>query len=274
MSKFILSCTTCALRAPFKDEVAETFTHAPKAGFKYWGTAGPALWTPFIGRWLDAKRIKSQAAKAGLKGCTEVYCPQIDTASQDSAVKSLEAIVAQAEFCAALGCPLLVFTGGQRQQGTAGLEATVTGLKALMPRLEQMPIRVALEPHFHSQFQDAADYDFIFSRVNHPQLGVTVDTGHFHSAKVDTKALIRKYAPKIWNVHLKDHIGTQSVNIGEGQIDLKGIFALLHEIGFEGALALEIEPKDTENLPRYVAESYTYIRGLLESLGAKGLTIA
>ena len=274
MSKFILSCTTCALRAPRKDEVAETFAHAPKAGFKYWGTAGPVLWEPFVARWLDAKKIKEEAAKAGLKGCTEVYCPQIDTAGAAEATRSVEAIVAQAQFCAAMDCPLLVFSGGRRREGAAGLEATVAGLKALMPRLEKLPVRVAIEPHFRSQFQDAADYDFIFDRVDHPQLGITVDTGHFHSAKVDTKALIRKYAPKIWNVHLKDHVGTQSVNIGQGEIDLKGIFATLHEIGFQGALALEIEPEDTENLPRYVAESYTYIRGLLESLRAPGLEIA
>jgi sugar phosphate isomerase/epimerase len=202
-----------------------------------------------------------------------VYCPQVNTAGVAEAVKSVEAIVVQAEFCAAMDCPLLVFSGGRRVEGTAGLEATVAGLKALMPRIEKLPVRVAIEPHYRSQFQDAADYDFIFSRVDHPQLGITVDTGHFHSAQADTKALIRKYAPKIWNVHLKDHIGTQSVNIGEGEIDLKGIFATLHEIGFKGALALEIEPKDTENLPRYVAESYTYIRGLLESLPPKGLEI-
>lgn len=273
MSKFIMSCTTCALRAPFKDEVAETLKHAPKAGYKYWGTAGPALWTPFIGAWLDAKKIKAEAKKAGLKGCTEVYCPQINTSSEADALKSIEAIVAQAEFAVRLECPLLVFTGGQRQEGTRGLEATVAGLKALMPRLEAMPIRVALEPHFHSQFQDAADYDYIFGHYDHPQLGITVDTGHFHSAEVDTKAFIRKYAAKIWNIHLKDHIGTQSVAIGKGEIDLKGIFQLLHEVGFEGALALEIEPAEFSKLPQFVAESYEHIVGLLKSLGRRGMKI-
>jgi len=273
MSKFILSCTTCALRAPFKDEVSETFRHAPPAGFKYWGTAGPALWTPFIGPWLDAQRIRSEAKKVGLKGCTEVYCPQIDTSSPGNAVKSIETIVQQAEFAVRLKSPLLVFTGGQRQEGTKGLEATVAGLEALMPRLEKMPIRVALEPHFDSQFQDAADYDYIFGHLDHPQLGITVDTGHFHSAKVDTKAFIRKYAPKIWNVHLKDHIGTQSVAIGSGEIDLKGIFQTLHEIKYQGALALEIEPVEHEKLPQFVAESYKYILGLLKSLDGKGMKI-
>jgi inosose dehydratase len=265
MSKFIMSCTTCALRGN-GDEVADTFRYAPAAGYKYWGTAGPALWTPYIGRWLDAAKMKSEAARAGLKGCTEVYCPQICTDSEAAAVKSVDAIVAQAEFAVRLGSPLLVFSGGRREDGSAGLAATVAGLKALLPQIADMPIRVAIEPHFHSRFQDQADYDFIFSRVDHPQLGITVDTGHFHSAKVDTKALIRQYARKIWNVHLKDHVGTQSVNIGEGEIDLKGIFAELRGIGYEGALALEIEPEDTTQLPKFVQQSYTYITGLLKQL--------
>jgi hypothetical protein len=37
MGRFILSCTTCALRAPDKDELLETMKYAPREGFKYWG---------------------------------------------------------------------------------------------------------------------------------------------------------------------------------------------------------------------------------------------
>jgi len=270
MSRFILSCTTCALRAPYKDEIAETFKFAPAAGYKYWGTAGPALWTPFIGAWLDAERIKAEAAKAGLIGCTEVYSPQISTKSVDDAVKSVEPIVAQAEYTVKMDCPYLVITGGQRVEGADGLEASVAGLKVLLSRIRDMPIRVALEPHYYSQFQEAEDYDYIFDNIDDPQLGITVDTGHFHWAKVDTPALIRKYASKIWNVHLKDHEGPQSVAIGAGDIDIGEIISVLHEIGYEGALALEIEPEDTENLPGYVAESYPLLSKMVEKVtGAK-----
>jgi sugar phosphate isomerase/epimerase len=63
----------------------------------------------------------------------------------------------------------------------------LAGLEALMPRLEQMPIKVALEPHYRTQFQEAADYDYIFDRIDHPQVGITIDIGHFHSAQVDTR---------------------------------------------------------------------------------------
>lgn len=266
MSKFILSCTTCALRAPHKDELSETFKYAPAAGYKYWGTAGPALWTPYIGAWLDAERIKAEAAKAGLIGCTEVYSPQISTKSVDEAVKSIEPIVAQAEYTVRMDCPYLVITGGRRVEGTDGLVASVAGLKELLSRIEGMPIKVALEPHYYSQFQDVEDYDYIFDRIDHPQLGITVDTGHFYWAKVDTVAFIRTFTPKIWNVHLKDHKGPQSVAIGEGDIDIKSTISALHGIDFEGALALEIEPKDTDNLPRYVAESYPLLSNMAEEI--------
>jgi len=55
-------------------------------------------------------------------------------------------------------------------------------------------------------------------------------------------------------LQVKDHIGTRSVPIGAGEVDLRGYIEALHAIGYEGALAVELEVEDPENLPRYVAE--------------------
>ena len=271
MNRFIFSCTTCALRAPGKDELLETLKHAPAAGFEYWGVAGPPFWTAGVPQWVDADKINRLAAEAGLRGMTEVYASPIPTDSPQSALAYVEySLIHSCDLAERLNCPLVVFSGGRRdEEGSAGLEASVAGLKALLPMIENMEIKVALEPHFRSRYQDAEDFDFIFERIDHPQLGITVDTGHFHAAGVDTRTFIRKYARKIWNIHLKDHIGTQSVAIGEGEIDLQGIFALLHEVGYEGALALEIEPEDPDNLPRYVAEAYAYLKNLLTDVIGK-----
>ena len=270
MSRFIFSCTTCALRAPDKDELLETLEHAPAAGFEYWGVAGPPFWTPGVPQWVDANRINRLAAEAGMRGMTEIYASPIPTDSPRAALAYVEySLIHSCALAERLNCPLVVFSGGRRdEQGSTGLEASVAGLKTLLPMIEYMAIKVALEPHFHSRYQDAEDFDFIFERIDHPQLGITVDTGHFHAAGVDTRAFIRQYAPKVWNIHLKDHIGAQSVAIGQGEIDLRGIFAQLHEVGYEGALALEIEPEDPDNLPRYVAEAYVYLKDLLaDALG-------
>jgi len=80
---------------------------------------------------------------------------------------------------------------------------------------------------------------------------------------VDTVALVRRFAPRIYAVHLKDHIGTVSVGIGRGEIRLPAIVAALQEVGYQGDLTVELEVEDPENLPRYTQEAYGYLSGML-----------
>ena len=105
--------------------------------------------------------------------------------------------------------------------------------------------------------------DAILAEITTPQVGITIDTGHFFSAGVDWRPFIHKYADRIYNVHVKDHIGTQSVALGQGQVDLRGYVQELDAINYEGALAVELEVEDPENLPRYCAEAYTLLDELV-----------
>ena len=122
-----------------------------------------------------------------------------------------------------------------------------------------------MEPHIGSQFQTDTDYEAIFAHITTKQIGITIDTGHFHEAGVDWKALIRRYPDRIYNVHVKDHVGSQSVPIGKGEIDMRGLVYELGAIGYEGPLAVELEVKDPENLPRYVADAYEYLSSLIHA---------
>ena len=113
------------------------------------------------------------------------------------------------------------------------------------------------------RFEQMEDYERIFSAIDHPLIGICVDTGHFHSAKVDTVGLIRKFSDKIYDVHLKDHIGTQSVPIVHGEVDLPAIFGALKEIGYKSSITLELEVEDVENAPKYVEEAYDIMSKLI-----------
>lgn len=263
MSAIILSCTTCALRNPPLDEILETFKYAPRAGYTYWGLAGPITWTPGVIRWLDTTGLQRQAADAGLKGLTEVYASGISTDSVEAAENSVEDLLLNAQAAVKLKCPLLVFSGGKRQ--VDGLQHTLTGLDKLARSITDLPIKVALEPHVGSQFQTEVDYEEIFAHISTKQIGITIDTGHFHVAGVDWKALIRKYPDRIYNVHVKDHVGPQSVPIGEGEIDMTGLIRELRAIDYRGPLAVELEVEDPDNLPRYVANAYQYLSDLIHA---------
>ena len=263
MSKIILSCTTCALRNPPLDEILETFKHAPRGGYTHWGLAGPITWTPGLIRWLDTEELQHHAAEAGLKGLTEVYASAISTDSVEAAENSVEDLLLNVEAAVRLKCPLVVFSGGKRQAD--GLKHTLVGLDKLAIAINDRPIKVALEPHTGSQFQNEVDYDEIFAHITTKQIGITIDTGHFYEAGVDWKALIRKYPDRIYNIHVKDHVGSQSVPIGEGEIDMPGLLHELRAIDYCGPLAVELEVEDPENLPQYVAEAYQYLSSLIHA---------
>jgi sugar phosphate isomerase/epimerase len=250
------------LRNPPLDEISETFKHAPKAGYAYWGLAGPITWTPGLIQWLDTEGLQRQAAAAGLKGLTEVYAASISTDSVEAAESCIKDLLLNAQAAVKLKCPLLVFSGGKRQ--TDGLKNTPAGLDRLAESIADLPVKVALEPHTGSQFQNEADYDEIFDHITTEQIGITIDTGHFHVAGVDWKALIRKYPDRVYNVHVKDHIGSQSVPIGAGEVDMPGLLHELRAINYRGPLAVELEVEDPENLPRYVADAYQYLSGLIQ----------
>ena len=270
MSLFTLSCTTCATRGvaqhgPDKDEILACFKYAPPAGYSYWGIAGPPLWSLGGARWFDYAKVNDLAAKAGLLGCTEVYGPQFPTDSIQKAEWAAEEIALMFELADRMGAPFVVFTGGKRNDD-GGLAASIAGIKRLLPLIRNFRCRLALEPHYGSQFMTRSDFDTIFSQIDDEMVGITVDVGHFHAAGVDWEDLIRSHASKIWNVHLKDHVGRQSVPIGKGEIDLKRLLEVLHQIDYEGTLAVELEPVDTENLPQYIAEAHRYLSDLVSEV--------
>jgi len=257
----VLSCTTCSLRGRGRDEIEETFRWAPEAGFAAWGLGGPFTWEPGLIQWLDTAEVKRKAEAAGLTRLTEVWTPPIPTSSPTAASEGVRHIALAAEAAVALDCDLLVQTGGPRAEG--GLERTLGGLRQLDDVLGELPVRVALEPHVGSQILYAEEYDRLMAELPFPRFGITVDTGHFHTAGVDWKALIRRYPDRIYNVHLKDHIGPQSVAIGAGEIDLPGLIAELRAIEYTAALAIEMEVTDPENLHLYAKQAHEYMVGLL-----------
>jgi len=252
---------TSSTRLPGKDEVSECFTHAPKAGYKAWGAQSPLFWWPGMTRWADIDYLIKCAEMAGLERCTELYGAAFPTESIVEAQRAAHYRYQLFEVAEKMKSPLVVITGRPRKAG--GIGPTIAGIEALLPLIEHLPVKLALEPHYGSQIQDIEDYQAIFNRIGSSQVGITLDSGHFHSAGVDWKRLIHCFPERIYNFHVKDHVGIQSVPLGAGEVNLRGYIQELHAIGYEGALAVELEVADPENLPRYCAEAYIYLRDIV-----------
>ena len=99
-----------------------------------------------------------------------------------------------------------------------------------------------------------------------PRIGLCIDIGHVKRLGLDPVENIKKYADRLYDLHLKDvnlaaAEGT-SVEFGRGVIDLPSVLQALKEINYSGVMAMEFE-KDADDVLPGLAECVGYTRGVL-----------
>ncbi len=103
------------------------------------------------------------------------------------------------------------------------------------------------------------------------RVGLCIDVGHTQRFGDDAATAIRKYAARVYDVHMKDSvavIGAQRdvpVEVGAGRLDIRGMLRALLEIKYGGVVAFEYE-KTGVNPAIGLAESVGFVRGALAAL--------
>ena len=101
------------------------------------------------------------------------------------------------------------------------------------------------------------------------RIGFCLDVGHQRRAGADPTAAIRKYADRIYDVHVKnikiDPVKNYAKEGPRGELDLAGIFKALAEVGYTGVCHIEYE-KDFEDNLAEVAETVGYFRGVMDTI--------
>ena len=255
-------CASICYRGYADDEVAATLECAPALGYRFMEIHGPLTWTVEAVEAFDLPAVQARLCASGMS-CAGIYGPGWGGSDEADVAAHARAMVSCARFAGVLGAGHVTTTGASPRGEAGALERVIACARQVAAQTAGSPVRLCLEPHFGNVLQMPDDFAQVFAAVPDPRLGLCVDTGHFHAAGVDTVAVIRRFAPRVFNVHLKDHLGAVSVGIGRGEIDLAAIIAALREIDYRGGLTVELEVEDPANLPRYTSEAYVYISGLL-----------
>ncbi len=258
-----LICASICYRGWAEDELEATLKYAPGIGYRWMEVHGPLTWSLEAIRRFDLPGLQARIRASGM-GCAGLYTPGWGGRDEADALAHAEAIACCAGFAQALGAGHITSTGASRRGEPGALERVIVCAREV---LRAMPadclVKLALEPHYGNVLEQPEDFEAVLEACPDPRLGLCVDTGHFHAARVDIPAFIHRFASRIFNVHLKDHLGDTSVGIGRGEIDLAAVMAALNETGYRGGLTLELEVKDPQNLPRYTEEAYFYLSGML-----------
>ena len=136
--------------------------------------------------------------------------------------------------------------------------------------VKQTNIRIAIHNHGPEDklYPSPADvYDRIKSMDK--RMGLCLDIGHSLRAGKDPVKAVHEYAPRLFDLHVKDLVSSakdaKGAVIGRGVIDIPGLVKALKKIRFTGRSSVEFEIDMKDPLVG-MAESVGYFRGVVKSL--------
>ncbi|MHA2284053.1 MAG: sugar phosphate isomerase/epimerase family protein [Promethearchaeota archaeon] len=256
-----ISCSTvCLVHLPTDQALKKIAT----VGFKNLELLAIRGW---IGEYIhiDAQKTPPKEVRRLCKNynlrLTALHAGGLKTFDDQALRESVEYIKLVSDMAEKLDVEKVVFTGGTRID--SHLTRYISGLKDILDHIEGKNIKICIENHYHNQIETIEDMQLIAEELPHPQIGLTIDTGHFTSSKISLDDVIKKLGPRIKHVHIKDHEGTQSVGLGRGETKNIGFVKKLKNINYRGELSMELEVEDKENIDLYLREGIMYMKELL-----------
>jgi sugar phosphate isomerase/epimerase len=147
------------------------------------------------------------------------------------------------EFAQIMGAGIVITGGGEHGQDldeNVGVFAET--MRPFIDRIAAGGMRTAIYG-FHGGFlRSAAAYERLWQAV--PDVGMKFDPANVDHAGEDYVDVLRRYADRIWHVHIKEHLnhGGEVVSqpaAGMGDIHWGKVMAFLYEAGYDGYLTIE-----------------------------------
>lgn len=201
----------------------------------------------------ERKRIAGQFRAAGIE---PLSCGVITTAGDEANIRQAF------EYARDIGVGVIVG------------KPTPDSFPLLDQLVKEFDIRLAIHNHGPEDKVYPTPYDALkMAEKFDARIGLCLDIGHTARAGLDPAEVIRKTAPRLFDVHMKDVTATHGKNpaveieVGRGVLDVRAIMRALLDVKFAGHLGFEHERDAADPLPG-LAESVGYVKGVLAGMGS------
>jgi sugar phosphate isomerase/epimerase len=118
----------------------------------------------------------------------------------------------------------------------------LAGERGMRIGLENLTVRAVSAPY------EVLD---LVSAIDHPAIGITLDTSHANVMGLDIPTVIREFGPYLIATHISDNDGSgdQHLTPGNGSIDWPPVMHALRQVGYDGLFNLEIPGERHAVLP-------------------------
>jgi sugar phosphate isomerase/epimerase len=195
-----------------------------------------------------ARDLKALAAAYGLRLEELFLCPvfvagrRVEVSHPDAALRRrlLENFRSLCVFAAATGFRSVMAVPGTPQTGVedaAARDTAIATLREMAVAAGDTGVRLHVEPHSGSLFQDPADALALAAAV--PDLGFTLDYAHFVSRGIRQEEVYPLHA-RTGHLHARQaRPGRGACAVDEGSIDFAAILERLRAESWRGTIALE-----------------------------------
>ncbi len=231
-----------------------------------WGLQGVDLFPAYLER-AGATVDEAARALADLGLGLAVVCVQTDLVSADPAVRSqsLDRVRALADKAVALGVGHVFSYGGQHSnRGEEALGRYVAGLQQAADICAERGVLFSIE-NAGSLCHTTEEMARCLEAVARPNMRLTIDTGNFILAGSDPHEAVRRLAPRVAHVHVKNFVDAPGRTPWPfrycppraGKVDYRFVVERLRAVGYEGYVSFEPEgfpDAQAEDGIRFLAE--------------------
>lgn len=136
------------------------------------------------------------------------------------------------------------------------------GLEECLPLAEDLGVTLMIEPEPGLVIQHAQECVEFLKQINHPNLKMNCDLGHFYCVEEDPAQVVRECAEHIAHIHLED-IKENRVHQhrvpGTGAMDFAEIFRAIREINYTGWVTVELYPYES-TAEKVAREAFEYLQ--------------
>ena len=277
----ILSCGTLSYR---QEGLQRALEGIARAGFQ-WVEIGCVCGycehiTPEAMNAVDAKQLADRVTSLGLKiaslaGHVDLKYPLLGK-GVETARQGYDLLRARIDLASCLQVGI-VNTGIGATQDAAELERFYRDFTDLVQHAENRGVKIGLESHA-GLTETAVATLALCQRLGRVGVGINYDPGNVHyftgqDPVADLASCAGEIGDWLIHVHIKDHRGGQGTwdfpPLGEGDVNLAAVAAILKQIGYTGPCSLEIEFRGLESqdpaaeiIDRGVAESFRFMKAL------------
>ena len=137
-------------------------------------------------------------------------------------------------------------------------------------RTADLGIPLGFHPHMGSLAERPAELDRVMDAADSRYVRLLLDVAHYQQGGGDSVGAIRQYRDRLLFLHIKDVRkapsagGYQFVELGQGRVNVRGIFAALTEVSFRGWAVVELDavPETTRTPKESAAISKRYLASI------------